>query len=288
MRECPIGEEKSDGEVPVLLNTSTFLLFNPVNPSQGLTSPPILLAPDHNSQKILPMTSPHDVCLLARAALEPLACRKQSDWMTAYMRGQFPFLGIPKPLRSKATRPLIAACKNLSAADLLKIADSLWQMKEREYLYVAAELLDRHVGALGLRDLEGLFGLVLQKSWWDSVDTLASTINTILFRERKDPASQAMMDVLLEHPDFWLRRIAMIHQLGWRGETDQKRLFRYALRLGGTREFFLQKAAGWALRDYARHNPETVVKFVSKHRACLSALTAREATRRCLPRNSAA
>jgi 3-methyladenine DNA glycosylase AlkD len=228
------------------------------------------------------------LCLQVRVVLEPLADRKQSDWMTAYMRGQFPFLGIPKPLRSKATRPLIAACKDRPSADLLKIADALWRMKEREYLYTAAELLDRHVRSLGLGDLEGLFGLAQEKSWWDSVDTLASTINTILFRERKNPAAQVRMDVLLEHPDLWLRRIAMVHQLGWRGETDQNRLFRYALRLGGTREFFLQKAAGWALRDYARHNPGAVVLFVTEHRGSLSALTAREALKRCLPRSSAA
>ena len=233
------------------------------------------------------MITSHDFSLKAQAALEPLADRKQSDWMTAYMRGQFPFLGIPKPLRSRATRSLIAACKELPSVEMLKIAGSLFQMKEREYLYVAAELLERHVGALGLEDLEGIFKLALQKSWWDSVDRLASTINTILFRERKDPASQATMDVLLGHPDFWLRRIAMIHQLGWRGETNQKRLFRYALRLGGTHEFFLQKAAGWALRDYARHNADAVVKFVSVHRASLSALTVREAIKHCLPRNSA-
>ena len=202
--------------------------------------------------------------------------------MTAYMRGQFPFLGIPKPLRSKAIRPLISTCKDLPATDLLKISEALWQMKEREYLYTGAELLDRHSPALGHRDLDGLFNLALQKSWWDSIDTLASTISTIVFRERHRPASQATMDLLIEHPDMWLRRIAMIHQLGWREQTDQKRLFRYALRLGGTREFFLQKAAGWALRDYARYNPDAVVKFIATHRDALSSLTAREATKHCL------
>lgn len=230
--------------------------------------------------------SPDDFSLQVRAVLEPLADRKHAAWMTAYMRGQFPFLGIPKPLRGKATGALVAACKNLPAADLFKIAEALWQLKEREYLYTATELLDRHSGVLRLEDLERIFKFALQKSWWDSVDTLASTINTILFRERKDPASQAMMDVLLDHPDFWLRRIAMIHQLGWREETDQKRLFHYARRLGGTHEFFLQKAAGWALRDYARHNPDAVVKFVAQHRNSLSALTAREAVKCCLPRKS--
>ena len=229
---------------------------------------------------------PHDFSQQVHAVLEPLADPNKADWMSAYMRGQFPFLGIPKPLRSRATGPLIAACKDHPAADLLKIAGALWHMKEREYLYIGANLLDRHAGAISLGDLSGLFKLALQKSWWDSIDRLASTVNTIVFRERKDPASQAAMDRLLENPDPWLRRIAMIHQLGWREQTDQKRLFRYARRLGGTREFFLQKAAGWALRDYARCNPDAVMKFVEEHHHSLSALTAREAVKSCLPRKS--
>jgi 3-methyladenine DNA glycosylase AlkD len=228
----------------------------------------------------------HDFYLQVQAVLEPLADRKRSEWMTAYMRGQFSYLGIPKPMRSKATQSLISGCKGLPVADLMKIAETLWQQKEREYLYTGAELLDRNSEAFGVGDLDGFFQLGLQKSWWDSIDTLASTINAIVFRERGSPLGQETMDRLLEHPDFWMRRIAMIHQLGWREQTDQERLFRYAQKLGGSREFFLQKAAGWALRDYARHEPREVIKFVAANRDSLSALTAREATKRCLPRNS--
>jgi 3-methyladenine DNA glycosylase AlkD len=87
------------------------------------------------------------------------------------------------------------------------------------------------------------------------------------------------MDAALHDESFWIRRIAMTHQLGWRLETDEARLFGYALRLAPEREFFIRKAVGWALRDYAKWAPQAVGGFVAAHRERLSPLTLREATK---------
>jgi 3-methyladenine DNA glycosylase AlkD len=87
------------------------------------------------------------------------------------------------------------------------------------------------------------------------------------------------MDAALKHEDKWVRRIAMLHQLGWRGETDTTRLFEYALALAPETDFFIRKAIGWALRDYARHDPQVVSKFLALNRNSLSALTVREAAK---------
>jgi 3-methyladenine DNA glycosylase AlkD len=91
------------------------------------------------------------------------------------------------------------------------------------------------------------------------------------------------MDAALEHADFWLRRIAMLHQLGWRADTDVERLFGYARQLAPEAEFFIRKAIGWALRDYARHDPAAVGDFLARHAGVLSPLTRREAGKH-LPR----
>ena len=69
----------------------------------------------------------------------------------------------------------------------------------------------------------------------------------------------------------------MLHQLGWREHTDQERLFRYALTLAGETDFFIRKAMGWALRDFARTQPDAVRRFLSQHAEQLSGLTRREA-----------
>jgi 3-methyladenine DNA glycosylase AlkD len=85
------------------------------------------------------------------------------------------------------------------------------------------------------------------------------------------------MDRAIRDRNFWIRRIAMLHQLGWRGDTDTERLFRYAEQLAPAKEFFLRKAIGWALRDYAWHDWRAVGRFLKSTPAPLSGLTVREA-----------
>src|SRR6185437_3168455 len=105
------------------------------------------------------------------------------------------------------------------------------------------------------------------KSWWDSVDALAPTIGDIVYRDR---ALAARMDELIEADDFWLRRVAILHQLAWKAETDEKRLLRYCLQCAEEKEFFIRKAIGWALRQYARTAPDQVRRFVQQHEGKLS------------------
>ena len=85
------------------------------------------------------------------------------------------------------------------------------------------------------------------------------------------------MDAWLVHPHLWVRRVAMLHQLGWREQTDPERLLRYALALAPEKDFFIRKAIGWALRDHARTRPDAVRTFLLQHAERLSGLTRREA-----------
>ena len=87
------------------------------------------------------------------------------------------------------------------------------------------------------------------------------------------------MDEAIADPDFWIRRIALLHQLGWREHTDAARLFSYCTALAHEKEFFIQKAIGWALRDYARHAPDAILEFTARNRALLSPLSYREANK---------
>ena len=100
----------------------------------------------------------------------------------------------------------------------------------------------------------------------------------ILLRARTGQAdAQRPMDDWLGHTSLWVRRVAMLHQLGWKVQTDQARLFRYALALAPETDFFIRKAIGWALRDHARTQPEAVRTFLADHAHVLSGLTRREA-----------
>lgn len=135
----------------------------------------------------------------------------------------------------------------------------------------------------------GCWALAQRDPWWDTVDGLAGVVGDVLARpggaksgtrtDRAADDAQQPMDTALHHPSLWVRRIAMLHQLGWKQHTDTQRLLAYALALGHEDEFFIRKAIGWALRDLARTQPETVRQFVQANAIRLSALTVREASK---------
>ena len=219
-----------------------------------------------------------DLHAALKAALEAAAEPGRAAPMQAYMRDQFVFLGVAAPQRRLAARDLLAGLKGIDAATLLEHAQLLWQQPEREYQHVALDMLALHWRQLNIAHLPALLGLARQRAWWDSVDGMAGIVGEVLQAEhQRSGDGHAHMDDALRHMDFWLRRIAMLHQLGWRADTDAAWLFGAALALAHEDEFFIRKAIGWALRDYARHGPAAVLDFATRHRQQLSALSYREA-----------
>ncbi|UQV43844.1 DNA alkylation repair protein [Janthinobacterium lividum] len=213
-----------------------------------------------------------------KAALETAADPSRAAPMQAYMRDQFVFLGVAAPQRRLATKTLLAGLKGIDPVTLLEHAQLLWQQPEREYQHVALDMLVLHRRQLLLEHIPALLALARQRAWWDSVDGMAGIVGEVLQAEQQRGGDgHAHMDGALRHEDFWLRRIAMLHQLGWRGHTDAAWLFDAALALAHEDEFFIRKAIGWALRDYARHAPDAVTAFANVHRQQLSPLSYREA-----------
>jgi 3-methyladenine DNA glycosylase AlkD len=211
-----------------------------------------------------------------RQALMAVADPDRAPAMQAYMRGQFGFFGIPTPIRHKTLAPWLAPRQSADA--LIANARALWRMPERECQYAAIDLLSRQHRRLGVGEIEALLGLAQEKSWWDTVDGLAGIVGDILFVARQtEPTVTQCMDGALGHACLWVRRIAMLHQLGWRQHTDRQRLFGYALALAGEQDFFIRKAIGWALRDFARTDPQAVADFLNGPGRQLSSLSRREA-----------
>lgn len=207
------------------------------------------------------------------AALASVVDPARAPAMRAYMREQFDFLGVGTPERRAAGKPLLRALKGIGAEPLLEHAHLLWKLPEREYQYVALDMLAMHWKEFNSTHIPALMELVQDKSWWDTVDALAGIIGDIL-RHQHDHMDKALID-----KNMWVRRIALLHQLGWRDKTDQERLFNYCLTLAHEKEFFIQKAIGWALRDYARHAPEAIKTFTQKEKERLAPLSFREANK---------
>lgn len=212
-------------------------------------------------------------------ALVPLADDERAVPMRAYLLDQFAFLGLPAPVRRQAVRSIGRVIWS-SSEDLLTAAEQLWQQPEREYRYTAVDLLRQHSHRLGVGDLPALQSLLLREPWWETVDGLSAVVAEVLHAAvQQQPRAAQTMDAWLQHPSHWVRRSAMLHQLGWRLDTDTARLFGNALQLADEKEFFIRKAIGWALRDYARWNPQAVTDFLVEHRDRLSVLSVREAAK---------
>ena len=209
-----------------------------------------------------------------RVALEGVADPVKAVPMARYMKDRFPFLGIPQPIFAAALKSLFRSSQ-FTDDELLEVAALLWAQNEREFHYAAVGLLSRHMRLLTPAVFPQLERFILEHSWWDTVDALASKVYGPLVGGH--PQARAQMDLYATHANFWLRRVALLYQLGYREQTDQTRLWRYCLESAQEPEFFLRKAIGWALREYAKTRPDAVLEFVEVLRDVLSSLSVREA-----------
>lgn len=208
-------------------------------------------------------------------ALGPLADPARAVPMAAYLRDQFPFLGIGAPDRRSALRRAWHALPAPTATELSGALRALWNLPEREYQHCGCDLLARYIRVCPAAFLTGTVqDLVTSRSWWDTVDALRSAAVGPLVA--KDPDLVRVLWEWLESSNRWLVRSAIIHQLGYRADTDPAVLFGMCARRATDREFFIAKAIGWALRTYARQAPDDVRAFVADHPE-LSPLARREA-----------
>lgn len=223
--------------------------------------------------------------------------------MAAYGKTTQPFLGLPNPIRRPVFQDMCARFAPATLADYRKQTLALWQVgtapvpkgqrnpipprrdsKEtppiyagpREMMYAACHYAERfkthHVPA----SLPLFRQLIVEGGWWDIVDWVA--IKCVGGIMRNHPAVvRATLDEWIDDECLWLRRTAIIAQIGLKHQTDEKLLLRYCVARAGERDFFIRKAIGWALRQHARINPELVGTFLIKHRAKLSPLSIREA-----------
>ncbi len=208
-----------------------------------------------------------------RYDLEAVADPSAAPAMAAYMKHRFEFMGIKTTQRRLATKPTMARARRASGDDLVAFARDCWNEPEREFQYVGLDALSANVARLESRHLADVEELISARSWWDTVDGLAGWCVGGLVRA--DRTLVTSTDRWIEDDDIWLARSAILHQLRWGADTDADRLFDYSLRRSTDTEFFIRKAIGWALRQYARTDPDAVRAFVDDHE--FSGLTRREA-----------
>lgn len=213
-----------------------------------------------------------------RETLRQAADPQRADAMAAYMKNRFAFFGIPTPERRNMIKPLIGSIGRAPEAGwLMEMAGSLWGFDERECQYVATDLLVRHAGHIDAAHEGHVARLIRSKSWWDTVDPLAARVYGDLMG--RSPALLPVMHAYAEHEDLWLRRVAILHQLHYGPATDVQRLDEVLCANLAHPDFFVRKAMGWALRQYARTDAGWVRDWLNIHRRQISPLTYREASK---------
>lgn len=192
--------------------------------------------------------------------------------MEAYMKNQFLFLGIRATERKKLVADFLK--ENGMPVDLLGLVVELFAEEEREFQYAAIDLLSRYGKKQASEAIEIYEQLVTTKSWWDTVDGLAGTIVSNHFKLYPD-LIPIYNEAWINGDNIWLARTAIIFQLKYKEETNVELLFSNCEKWLDSKEFFIQKAIGWALRQYAKIDSEAVRVFVNSH--TLAPLSRREA-----------
>ena len=213
--------------------------------------------------------------LSLKSLFEQHANHAQAGPMKKYMRDQFEYLGIKSPQASVLLREHIHE-HGLPPLDQLDIIlRELWSLPQREFQYTAITLtgkLEKNVGPEFIATIEYL---ITTKSWWDTVDTLAGHAVGSQFK-RFPAVKEKYLKKWRKSENFWLRRTTLLFQLGYKKETDFDLMCELIKENLGSDEFFINKAIGWALRQYAHTNPAPVKKFVKATKE-LHPLSRREA-----------
>lgn len=195
--------------------------------------------------------------------------------MKKYMRNQFEFYGIKTPKRKEIYREFLKEECKLKQIDW-EFLDECYADEHREFQYLVCNYLERMQNFIETKDIAHIQKFIQTKSWWDTVDSFNKVIGKLTLRDEE--VKQLMRKWAVDE-DFWLRRIAIIHQITFKEQTNSELLQEVILANLGSGEFFINKAIGWALRDYSKTNPQWVRNFISKNQSKLSKLSVREGSK---------
>lgn len=197
--------------------------------------------------------------------------------MENYMKNNFSFLGIKTEKRRAIFKSIYEQNKAEIKSNFRTIAWELFQMKEREFHQVAIDLLVKEYKKnFVIEDIKLIEKLIITNSWWDSVDTIAKYLLGG-YLQQFPLETLKVIERFSNSKNMWLNRSAILFQLSYKEKTNFEILISECEKHKHSNEFFIQKAIGWALRDYSRFNPTGVKTYVNSTN--LKPLSSREALR---------
>ncbi len=193
-----------------------------------------------------------------------------------YMRNQFGYYGLKSPETVTLARQIFDELGMPEGEQLKALARLCFDDDYREVQYFALVMVEKSLKKQPPDFIDFLEELITTKSWWDSVDWLAKL--TGLHLKKYPDLILPVTGRWMASGNIWLQRVCLIFQLGYKDRTDFALMQQYILQIAGSKEFFLQKGAGWALRQHSRTDPQGVTNFIENNPQ-LAPLTKREGMR---------
>lgn len=201
---------------------------------------------------------------------------ENAEHMSRYLRYHFPFFGIKTPERRELGKLFFQETMILKEPFNEEFVLALWEQPEREFQLFALDYIAKFLKKLEKHHIFLIEKLITTKSWWDTVDTLAAhPAGTIIAKHPE--LIEEIVDKWAVSEDMWLRRTAIIHQLRYKDKTKEDLLYKYITLNADSKEFFIQKGIGWALREYSKTNPDSVKQFIQS--TSLAPLSVREGSK---------
>ncbi|KRL91521.1 DNA alkylation repair protein [Lactobacillus kalixensis] len=206
---------------------------------------------------------------------EKIADSNKASQMEKYMRGRFKFYGIQTLDRRLAEKEILRLAKQEKSIRWDEL-DQIWDDDHREMQYFVCDFLLKFKNKLTYEDLAHVKKYVTSKQWWDTIDSLMKVYGQVGLTDHR--VDQLMLK-WSQDPDFWLRRVAIEHQLLRKDKMKVALLEQILLNNLNDNEFFVNKAIGWALRDYSKTNPAWVKNFIEENQADLNPLSIKEGSK---------
>ena len=204
--------------------------------------------------------------------------KQDAQEMARYMKTTMPFYGVKAAERKRIAKQAIKQYPLQTQKEYVTTSKALWKLPHREEKYIAINIARAYPTYIDMKTLPLFESMIRQGAWWDFVDDIAQHLIGTVLTKQPD-----MMWPIIEQwnddPNLWIRRSSILCQNKFKKRTDEMRLFSLCLQRAHEKEFFIRKAIGWALREYAKTKPQKVRTFITKHKDQLSKLSYKEAAK---------
>ncbi len=206
---------------------------------------------------------------------ESMEDKENAIAMSKYMRNLFDFYGLPTPKRKEVYHDFIKSERKSKKIDW-EFLDKCYDDNHREFQYLVYDYLLAMKQYVSFEDISKIQNYIIKKSWWDTIDFLCKVVGDVGLR---DSRVKDLMKEWSKNENIWIKRSAIEHQLCLKEKTDTKLLEQIIVNCFGSDEFFINKAIGWALRDYSKTNPKWVKDFINKYNDKMDSLSIKEASK---------